>query len=272
MRKQGGGETLLVTDASAPPKNASTEAKNVARACAIMFHYTVDCRHVYVPRLFTWGKRKYPFLHACGEPIRCYIVPHMAWVVVGLGNPGEEYEHTRHNAGRMAVEQFALLIGAEKWKTDARAKARISRGRLGTTLVALIEPETFMNRSGAAVGRFIKTPEAAENLIVAYDDIDLPIGMVRVSFDRSAGGHKGLESVIRAAKTKAFPRVRIGIAPVSPEGEMKKPASGEEVEKFVLSGFGRSEQTALKAVLPRAADAIRVIIEEGPEEAMRRFN
>lgn len=197
----------------------------------------------------------------------------MAWVVVGLGNPGEEYEGTRHNAGRTAVELFARATNASEWKDDKMFKARVAKARLGTTLIVLCEPETYMNKSGAAVAKLVQTPKAAEKLVVVYDDLDLPQGTIKLSFDRSSGGHKGLESIIKAVKTKAFARVRIGISPTTPGGKLKKPKGEDEVSGFVLARFKQSELSKMEPAFKRAAEAIQAIVEEGDVRlAMNRFN
>src|SRR3989344_336042 len=120
----------------------------------------------------------------------------MAWVIVGLGNPGEEYASTRHNTGRMAVEFFARDGGFQEFHEDKKVKAHIAGGMIGKTAVALVLPDTFMNKSGSALAKYVKSVKAAERLIVVYDDLDLPLGTMKLSFDRGSGGHRGLESVI----------------------------------------------------------------------------
>lgn len=197
----------------------------------------------------------------------------MAWVVIGLGNPGEEYEGTRHNAGRAAVELFARVAGASEWKDDKMFKARVAKGKLGVQLVVLCEPETYMNESGKAVAKLVSGPKAAEKLIVAYDDLDLPQGTIKLSFDRSSGGHKGLESIIKAVKTKAFARVRIGISPTTPGGKLKKPKGEDEVSDFVLARFKQGELSKMEPAFKRAAEAMGAIIEAGHVQlAMNKYN
>lgn len=197
----------------------------------------------------------------------------MTWVIVGLGNPGEEYEGTRHNAGRTAVELFAREHDASEWKTDKLLKARTAKGKLGKSLYLLNEPETYMNESGKAVGKFVSGVKAAAKLIVVYDDLDLPQGSIKLSFDRSSGGHKGLESIIKAVKTTTFARVRIGISPTTPGGKLKKPKGEDEVSGFVLARFKQSELSKMEPAFKRAAEAIRAIIEVGDVHlAMNKFN
>ncbi|MBV9159732.1 MAG: peptidyl-tRNA hydrolase, partial [Candidatus Kaiserbacteria bacterium] len=126
----------------------------------------------------------------------------MTWVVVGLGNPGEEYENTRHNAGRMAAQFFAKKADASEWREDKSANATVTRGAVGKNLFVIVLPDTFMNKSGSALTKYVKSVKAAEKMIVVYDDLDLPLGKIKLSFDRGSGGHKGVESIMRAVKTK----------------------------------------------------------------------
>lgn len=196
----------------------------------------------------------------------------MAWIIVGLGNPGEEYERTRHSTGRMALEYFAKTYDFTEWNTDKKKKVTVSKGSLGKTLVALVLPDTFMNKSGSAVAPYVKSPKAAERMIVAYDDLDLPLGTMKISYDRGSGGHKGLESVMRAVKSKKFARVRIGISLATPAGKMKKPSGEKAVNDFILAKFSSAEMETLKRVYKKSSDAIGRIIEAGPMIAMNEFN
>lgn len=196
----------------------------------------------------------------------------MTWVVTGLGNPGPEYENTRHNAGRMAVTHFAKYAGAPLWKEDKKSQSLTTGATVKTALIALQLPNTFMNKSGLAVSKLVKGVKAAEKLIVVYDDLDLPIGKMKLSFDRGSGGHKGIESITTAIKTKKFTRIRIGISPETPGGKIKKPEGDTVVNDFILKKFKDSEMDELKKVFKRVAEAIDVIVAEGPMIAMNHFN
>jgi PTH1 family peptidyl-tRNA hydrolase len=196
----------------------------------------------------------------------------MTWVVTGLGNPGPEYENTRHNAGRMAVMHFAKYASAPAWKEDKKSQSLTTGATVKTTLMALVLPNTFMNKSGFAVSKLVKSVKAAEKLIVVYDDLDLPIGKIKISFDRGSGGHKGIESIAAAVRTKKFTRIRIGISPETAGGVMKKPHGEKEVNDFILKKFKESELDTLKKVFKRVAEAIDVIVAEGPMIAMNHFN
>jgi PTH1 family peptidyl-tRNA hydrolase len=175
----------------------------------------------------------------------------MSYIIVGLGNPGTEYAHTRHNTGRLAENYI---------NEGGKVKAKF------------IFPDTFMNKSGSAVSNVVKNKKDTEKLIVLHDDLDLPLGSLKVSFNRSSGGHRGVESIIRALKTEAFTRIRIGISPVTPSGKMKKPKGEKEVDRHILSQFKKSEEEILKKVFKRANDAVTTIVEEGREKAMNKYN
>ena len=196
----------------------------------------------------------------------------MAWIIVGLGNPGEEYESTRHNAGRIAVEFFARAAEFRGFREDRSRNAHVGSGFIGKTAVALILPDTFMNKSGVAIAKLTKGARGAERLVVVYDDLDLPLGTMKISFDRSSGGHKGLESIIRAVKTQRFTRVRIGVSPTTASGTLRKPEGKKVVNNFILTKFRPHELAILKPVLKRVADALETIVREGHEDAMSEFN
>jgi PTH1 family peptidyl-tRNA hydrolase len=196
----------------------------------------------------------------------------MVWVIVGLGNPGQEYEATRHNAGRMAVESFAKKAGFGPWSEDKSAKALVSKGLCGKTPVVLLLPNTFMNKSGASVVKLVKSAKAAERLVVVYDELDLPLGSLKLSFDRGSGGHKGLESIMRAVKTKKFARVRVGVSPSTMSGKLRKPSGEKEVVDFILAKFKAHESAELSKVFKKVAEALEVIVTEGAMAAMNRFN
>ena len=197
----------------------------------------------------------------------------MAWIIVGLGNPGDAYVSTRHNAGRMLLQFFAKEMHFNDWHEDTKAKATVSSGMIGRSIVALVLPETFMNKSGDAVGRFVKSVKAAERLVVVYDDLDLPLGTMKISFDRGSGGHKGLESVMRAVKTKKFTRIRIGVSPSTSGGDIRKPDGKKVVNDFILSKFKPHEVEELKRVFKRVNTALESVVESGgPQLAMNQFN
>lgn len=194
------------------------------------------------------------------------------YTVVGLGNPGKEYEHTRHNTGRMMLEAVRAASNASEWKFDKKLNALVCKGELAGKKVTLVAPETFMNKSGAALAPIIKTKKAAENTIVIYDELDIPVGGMKISFNRSSGGHRGVESIIKALKTEAFVRIRIGICPTTPAGKLKKPSGDDAVQKHILGAFRPTEMDALKKIYKKIPEAVEMIITEGRERAMGEFN
>ncbi len=196
----------------------------------------------------------------------------MTWVIIGLGNPDEEYARTRHNAGRMAVQKFAEKKGFSEWKEEPKAKSFIARGLIGKGIAVAVLPNTYMNKSGSAAAHYIKSVKSAEKLIVIYDDLDLPLGMIKISFDRGSGGHKGIESIAAAVKTKRFVRIRIGISREGKNGAAKKPQGDADVEKYILGEFKADEMEQLKTIFKKVSEAVETIISDGREIAMNRFN
>jgi len=199
--------------------------------------------------------------------------------VIGLGNPGEEYEETRHNAGRMAVEAFAKRTDLPDFVPNKKAAGLISQGEVSSTdvrpkiteKVTAILPETFMNKSGGSVSPFITSVKKAEQLIVVHDDLDMPLGKIKILFNRGAGGHRGVESIRKAIKTEAFIRVKIGISPTTPSGKIKKPDS-EKILDFIVGKFKKPELDIMKKTAKEAAEAIETIVLFGKEKAAEIFN
>ncbi len=173
------------------------------------------------------------------------------YIVVGLGNPGEEYKNTRHNTGRLAEEFVAK-------HSEVKAK--------------FVYLDTYMNKSGDGVLKVVKSKKAAEKLIVLYDDLDLPLGTIKISYNRGSGGHRGLESIVKRLRTLEFIRIRIGISPTTPSGKMKKPSGEAAVEKHILGNFKPSEMEVLKKVFKRVSMAVTAIVEDGLQVAMTEFN
>lgn len=197
----------------------------------------------------------------------------MEHIVVGLGNPGEEYAKTRHNIGRLAVERFAAALGSSDWRDDAKLRARVAQAKLANgDKVRLVLPDNYMNRSGGAVAPLVTSAKKAERLIVVHDDIDLALGSLRIVFDRGAGGHNGVLSIMRAIKTQAFARIRIGVVPTTAAGKLKKPKGADVVHDFILKPFAKKEKDAVEDVLVRSVTALTLIVEEGRDVAQRTCN
>ncbi|MBI2046504.1 MAG: aminoacyl-tRNA hydrolase [Parcubacteria group bacterium] len=196
----------------------------------------------------------------------------MSYVIVGLGNPGKEYECTRHNTGRIALDYFATAHDFLQWQNDRKTQALISNGTIKKEKLLLLKPETFMNKSGASVKSLITSPKKAAQLIVIHDDLDLPLGTFKIVFGRGSGGHRGIESIIRAIKTKDFIRIRIGIAPTTPSGKLKKPKGEKAIIDFIIGAFKPKELEIIKKTSKLIAQAIETLIIEGRAVAMNHFN
>ena len=200
----------------------------------------------------------------------------MSYIIVGLGNPGPDYSNTRHNTGRLILEAFHKKASKEnelsEWKVDNKLSAIKSTGKVAGESVVLLEPETMMNNSGKSLKDLVNTPKKAEKLIVIYDELDMPLGTYKLSFNRGSGGHRGLESIIKNIKTKAFVRIRVGISPSTPSGKLRKPQGEEKVIDFILGKFKSADEEELKKVSKKIIDALFCILEEGREIAMNRFN
>jgi len=184
-------------------------------------------------------------------------------LIVGLGNPGIEYQFTPHNMGFLAVDRIAEQCGVRVDNRNCRAQT--ARTRIAGHEVVLAKPETFMNLSGAAVRELVREYEVQpeQDLVLLYDEMDLPFGSLRVRPRGRSAGHNGVESVIDALGTQEIARVRMGIAPDHPVGDGAR---------YVLSQFKKSQLAAVDQVLDLAAEAARVILGKGVQAAMNRFN
>jgi PTH1 family peptidyl-tRNA hydrolase len=196
----------------------------------------------------------------------------MAYVIVGLGNPGKEYEKTRHNAGRLAVELLAKQEGFDTFIYKKTANALVCEGTIGKEKVVLVLPETMMNLSGKAVAPFVKSVKAASKLLVIQDELDLPLGALKMVFGRNSGGHKGIESIMRTLKTKDFARIRIGISGEGKKHQAKKPSGEEKVVKHVIGKFKPTEEALLRKMLKKTAESARLFVTEGIEKATMEAN
>ena len=195
----------------------------------------------------------------------------MAYIFVGLGNPGEEYENTRHNTGRILLELLGKTLNAE-WKTDKTLNADIAKVKIGKSKVTMVLPNTFMNNSGKSLKTMVGSIKAAEKLLVIYDDLDLPFGKSKISFNRSSGGHRGLESIIKSIKTEKFARIRVGISPTTPSGKIRKPQGEEAVTKIIIGKFKPEEASELKKLSKKINIALETFVNDGLEKAMTGFN
>ncbi|ETB63845.1 TPA: aminoacyl-tRNA hydrolase [Candidatus Nomurabacteria bacterium] len=192
--------------------------------------------------------------------------------VFGLGNPGKEYEDTRHNTGRIILNHIAKMNDFSDWKNDIGLKALRSKGEIDGEKFDFINPETFMNNSGLSVSKIIDNSKKLKNLVVIYDDIDLPFGSIKISWNRSSGGHNGLESVIKKVKSQEFIRIRVGVCPVTPTGKTRKPKGEEAVVKFLLGKFKEEEIKELKKISKKMSEILVSFALYGKDKTMSEFN
>ena len=184
------------------------------------------------------------------------------WLIVGLGNPGREYEKTRHNLGFMLVDLLAEQGQSHVKREECRSL--IGRAEIENQTVELVKPQTYMNLSGEAVSCLLrKEQRSIERMIVISDDLALPFGSIRIRPRGTHGGQNGLRSIIDCLGTQDFIRLRIGIQPEHPISNTKN---------YVLENFSKKESETVEKLLETSADAIRSIISEGTEKAMARFN
>ncbi len=184
------------------------------------------------------------------------------WLVVGLGNPGGQYEKTRHNLGFMLIDELARRFQTLVKREECRAL--IGQTSFENRTVELVKPQTYMNLSGESVGCLLKKDSrSVKNVIVVTDDLALPLGSIRLRARGSAGGHNGLKSMIECLKTDEFIRLRIGMRPEHPISDTKN---------FVLEKFSKSDLEIVEKILEHSAEAICIVITGGVEKAMAQFN
>jgi peptidyl-tRNA hydrolase, PTH1 family len=185
-------------------------------------------------------------------------------VIVGLGNPGKDYERTRHNVGWWVVDHLAGVWRFDGWRKDG--ESRVASGTVGGIKVRLIKPLTYMNLSGAVLRPYLRRPfwSAATDLMIAVDEVALLLGRYRFRAKGSAGGHNGLKSIEGAVGSQDYPRLRVGIAPEDPErrGVLKD---------YVLDDFGKREEAVVRALLPTLTEALELWLTDGIVPVMNRF-
>lgn len=189
-------------------------------------------------------------------------------LIVGLGNPGKEYEKSRHNVGFMVLDELANELQASAFRFEEKFKAEIASASLKDQKLLLVKPQTFMNLSGEAVlkiSQFYKI--APDNILIIYDDIDLPLGQIRIRKSGSAGTHNGMKSVVEKLGTQHIPRLRIGV-----ESRGQTAPKQQETVSFVLERFLKSEQPLVSEAIEKSVESIKCILENGVVEAMNRYN
>jgi PTH1 family peptidyl-tRNA hydrolase len=190
-------------------------------------------------------------------------------LIVGLGNPGRDYVNNRHNVGFKCVDLFAREHGISLTQRGARSK--LGTGEVADTRIVLAKPQTFMNLSGEAVSALMRRYRlSSKDTLVIYDDLDIPLGKIRIREKGSSGGHNGLKSIISHLGTQDFPRIRVGIAPS--EGSDIAAAPEVDAVEHVLSDFTDEEKTVMREVYLKVAAAIECILTEGIAAAMNKYN
>lgn len=186
----------------------------------------------------------------------------MNYLIVGLGNPGKEYEHTRHNAGVMVLEQIRREWDFLEWSRDTMSNSLLSKGVVGEYQVTCMFPQTFMNLSGTAV-RHYTDEDYPQKLVVIYDDLDIPLGQIKMSFDRSSGGHNGVQSIIDTLGGADFARIRIGIG--NKEGDIREHVG-------VLDVFSDEEAKVIEGQSRKVSEVLKMFFLQGREKAMMMAN
>jgi PTH1 family peptidyl-tRNA hydrolase len=186
-------------------------------------------------------------------------------VIVGMGNPGAEYERTRHNVGWWVVDHLADVWRLEGWKRDG--DARVASGTVNGKRVRLVKPQTYMNLSGAALRPYLRREgwKAAADLLIVIDEVALPVGSFRIRTRGSAGGHNGLKSIEAAVGSQEYARLRIGVGP-------DDPGRRGNLSDYVLSDFGKRDTKTITELLPTLTELVEAWLDEGPDKAATRFN
>lgn len=189
-------------------------------------------------------------------------------IIVGLGNPGKEYEHTRHNVGFQCMDAIREKFNLPEFKLQKKFYAEITEGNFSDEKFLLIKPRTFMNASGKAVAALVRFFHIApKDLWVIYDDVDLPLGKIRVRCEGSAGSHNGMKSVIAALGFQNFPRIRIGV-----ESRGASAPKQQDISSFVLSPFTKKEKPKAEKAVALGAQALEYAVLRGIEKAMEKYN
>lgn len=183
-------------------------------------------------------------------------------LIMGLGNPGKQYQKTRHNLGFLVLDFFSKKHRFAKFKYEKALLAKISQKKIGKNEIILAKPQTFMNASGKAAKLILKKYKIDPHFFwIIHDDLAIPFGKIKISFGKSSGGHKGVESIIEELKSKEFVRFRVGIG--NHKGKIKK---------FVLEKFTKKEEKVLRKIIKKTIEAIEFALKEGIEKTMSKFN
>lgn len=189
-------------------------------------------------------------------------------LIIGLGNHGKEYEKTRHNVGFMCIDGLAEKLGLPEFKLQKKFEALVSEGIFNGDKIILAKPQTFMNLSGLAVAKLVNFYNCGpKDIFVIYDDVDLPLGKIRLRAEGSAGSHNGMKSIVEHLGFSNFPRLRIGI-----ESRGVSAPEQQEISSFVLTSFRKEEQINLKKAMQDAVSAVLLFLTEGISKSMEKYN
>ncbi len=188
-------------------------------------------------------------------------------IIVGLGNPGKKFEGTRHNVGFMVLDKFAEKNDFPEFELQKKSEVLVSEGVVGEDKIVLVKPQTFMNDSGKAVKQIISNFKfQISNLLIVHDDIDLPVGKIKINKERGSAGHKGVESIIKNIGNDRLIRFRIGIKPQDTRYKI------QDTKKLVLKKFTEDEQKIINETIEKAAESLDFFIKEGLDRTMNEYN
>lgn len=193
----------------------------------------------------------------------------MNYIFLGLGNPGVEYFYTRHNAGNLVLRYIAKTRD-ESFSKDKYSNSLLAKFSLESSPIIYSLPETFMNNSGYTAEKLLAEHKESE-VVVLYDDIDIPLGEYKVSFGRSGGSHNGIKSVISSLRSQNFISIRIGVSPKDTEGKIRRPIGKGVVQDFVMSPFSKNELTLLEKVSENIQKTLPILLREGREKFLSTY-
>ncbi len=196
----------------------------------------------------------------------------MKYIFLGLGNPGEQYSKSKHNLGRIIITNFAKTFDFPEWEFNKSINASISKKDFGKNTITLVLPETFMNNSGDVLRKMKVEKKDSQKILVVYDDLDLPFLKTKFSFNRSSGGHKGVESIIKALKTEEFYRVRVGISKTTSKGLVKKIKDEDKTIDFIMKNYKEEELKEIKKLSKKIGDGMFIFVEEGFQKSATFLN
>lgn len=196
----------------------------------------------------------------------------MKYIFIGLGNKGEQYETTKHNIGRIILKNIAKILDFPEFEFDKSINALVSKKDLDKNSIIFLMPETFMNNSGDVLKKMKLEKKDGQKIVIIYDDLDLPFLKTKFSWNRSSGGHKGLESIIKALKTQEFYRIRVGISKTNSKGLAKKIKDEDKTIDFIMKSYKEEELKELKKISKNITEAILIFLKDGYQKSASFLN